>query len=106
MSLRYSQHAKHLRVSLEACHLVIRVFRLDGLKIPLMASTVQLQQYDRIADHDGCHGNEECDPDCVGVAEDECDGGGAGGGARGGVKTNLEVQVDGRKESKKSADVK
>jgi len=37
------------------------------------------------------------------MAEDECDGGGARGGARGGNKTNLEVQVDGWKESKKSA---
>ena len=68
-----------------------------------MATTIQLQEYDRVADHYGCHGDEEYDPDCVGVGEDECEGGGARGGARGGDKTNLKVQVDGWKESEKSA---
>ena len=68
-----------------------------------MASTVQLQEHDRVADHYGCHGDEECDPDRVGVGEDECEGGGARGGARSGDKTNLKIQVDGWKESEKSA---
>jgi hypothetical protein len=93
----------YLCVSLKASHLVVRILCLDGLEISLMATTVQLQEYYRVADHYGCHSNEECDPDCVGVAEDESEGGGARGGARGGDKTNLEVQVDGWKESEKSA---
>ena len=68
-----------------------------------MATTVQFQQNDRVADHYGCQGNEKCDPDGVGMAKDECNGGGARGGARGRDKTDLELQVDGWKESEKSA---
>ena len=68
-----------------------------------MASTIQLQEYNRVADHYGCHGDEECDPDRVRVGEDKREGGGTRGRARGGDKTNLEVQVDGWKESEKSA---
>ena len=69
-----------------------------------MTLTVHIQEYDGVADHNGCQGNEECKPDGVGMTEDECDGGGARGGARSGAKTNLEVQVDGWKESEKSVD--
>ena len=64
-----------------------------------MASTIQLQEYDRVADHYGCHGDEECDHDCVGMSVKR-EGPGRG---EGGDKTNLEVQVDGWKESEKSA---
>ena len=67
---------------------------------------VHLPEYDRVADHYGCQGNEECDPDGVGVAKDECDGGGARGWSRSRDKTNLEVEVDGWKKSKKSVDQK
>ena len=66
-----------------------------------MAPTVHLQEHDRVANHYGCQGNKECDPDGVGVAKDECEGGGARRGARGRDETNLEVQIDGWKESKK-----
>ena len=90
-------------MSLKAGHLVVRILCLDGLQISLMTSTVQFQQNDKVADHYGCQGNEECDPDGVEMAEDECDGGGTRGRARGGDKTDLELQVDGWKESEKSA---